>query len=158
MNRIDTRKLTVCSLAMLGCLVAANVFGQTNANPELVAKLPDVGPNILYAMCGQMLNNPASLMVIAFLCVWNYLLDDLPWVKPRYVKLFSVLSGEAIYWMFTTAETVPRSFPHPMAVFVANGTLCGFVAYAIHRQATVRALNLFGQWQGEKAVNNNQQT
>lgn len=136
-------------LGMTGCLVAANVLGQS-ANPSpLAAKLPDE-PNILYAMLGQVLNNPSSLLVVAFLCILCWLLDDLPFMNSKYVPHCSVIIGAAIYWMFTSDETVPKSFPHPLAVFVVNGTICGFVAFVVHRWAIARFINYFAANQTTK--------
>jgi len=136
-------KLFAGGLGMAACLIAANVLGQTNAPSELAAKLPDE-PNVLYAMIGQVLNNPSSLLVIAFLCIVCWLLDDLPFVNSKYVVHCSVVAGGSIYWMFTAAETVPRSFPHPLAVFIVNGCICGFIAFVIHQQAVSRFINYFG--------------
>jgi len=135
-------KLFAGGLGMLTCLATARALGETAAQTELAAKLP-AEPNILYAMLGQVLNNPSSLLVVAFLCIFCWLLDDLPFVNSKYVPHCSVIIGAAIYWLFTSSETVPKSFPHPQAVFVVNGTICGFVAFVIHRQAVARFINYF---------------
>jgi hypothetical protein len=100
----------------------------------------DVSENILAAMWMQVVNNPASLTVIGFLCVWAWLFDDLPFVSSRYVPHMTVILGEAIYWLFAGPSSVPKSFPYPMAVFISNGTLCGFFAFLVHRQIVSRII------------------
>jgi hypothetical protein len=134
-------KLLAGGLGMLFCLLASNVMAQTNANPALVAALPET-PNVLYGMYGQVLNNPASVMVIPFLMVLAWLVDDLPFINSRYVVHITVITGASIYWAFTSVDTVPKSFPHPLMVFVVNGTICGFVAFVGHRQAIARLINM----------------
>src|SRR6187455_2686997 len=80
-----------------------SVLGQsTNAIP--ITHLPGDGEqnNILYAMFGQVLNNPASMLVVGVLCIVAWLVDDLPFVNSRYVAHATVIAGGAIYWMFAT--------------------------------------------------------
>lgn len=134
----------IFGLAGMGSTVmAANVLGQNagNTSPAVAANL-SADPNILYAMLGQVLNNPSSLMVIAFLCICAWLADDLPFIPSKYVAHLCVVFGASIYWAFTSEETVPKSFPHPFAVFIVNGSVCGFVAFIIHRQAVARIIDL----------------
>ena len=140
-------------MGMLICLITSNIFAQTNANPGLVAALPD-GPNILYAMIGQVLNNPSSLLVIAFLGIVDWLADDLPLINSKYVAHISVITGACIYWMFTTESAVPKSFPHPYAVFIVNGCICGFVAAVGHRQIVARLINVI-QGNGNNSQSSN---
>jgi hypothetical protein len=90
-------------------------------------------PNILYAIYGQLWNNPSSLFVIGFLGVICWLMDDLPFVNSRYCQHYSVLIGMCTFWMFTSADTVPEYFPHPIAVLIVNGMLAGFIAFHAHR-------------------------
>lgn len=101
---------------------------------------PDVQANILSAMWLQVVNNPASLTVIGFLCVWAWLFDDLPFISSRYVPHITVILGESIYWLFAGPASVPKSYPYPIAVFVSNGTLCGFFAFLVHRQIVARII------------------
>jgi len=146
-------KIFLGTIGMLTTLLTARALGETAAQPELAelaAKLP-AEPNILYAMLGQVLNNPSSLLVVAFLCILCWLLDDLPFVNSKYVPHCAVVIGASIYWLFTSSETVPKSFPHPQAVFVVNGTICGFVAFVIHRWAITRFINYFDN---NKSTNN----
>lgn len=127
---------------MLSTILAAHA--QTNtpaAFATMSANLP-AGPNIVYAMLGQVLNNPSSLTVLAFLLIVSWLADDTPAFPSRYISHLLVVIGGSIYWMFTSETTVPKSFPHPQAVFVVNGTICGFVAFVAHKQALARLVNL----------------
>lgn len=124
----------------------AKAFAQTNANPNAVTQTGrfdggDVQANILSAAYHQILNNPASLMVIAFLCVLAWLCDDLPFINSRYVAHVTVVLGATIYWMFAGPESVPKTFPYPFVVLVVNGTICGFVAFVFHRQAVARLIS-----------------
>ena len=133
----------ILGLIGMGCtLMAANVMGQNAGNTAPTAVNLAADPNILYAMLGQVLNNPSSLLVIAFLCIVAWLADDLPFIASKYVPHLCVVFGASIYWMFTSVDTVPKSFPHPHAVFIVNGTICGFVAAVIHRQAVARIIDI----------------
>jgi len=145
MNQNNEMKMTAGLLGMSFLLVAANVLGQTNAEVTrpIVEAIPSKSPNILYAMICQVLNNPSSLLVVAFLCIVDWLVDDLPFIPSKYVVHCSVIAGASIFWMFTSRESVPSYFPHPLAVFVVNGSICGFVAFVIHRQAIVRLIGMF---------------
>ncbi|HEY1788580.1 MAG TPA: hypothetical protein VGJ73_10515 [Verrucomicrobiae bacterium] len=146
-------KLTFGFVGMLSTLLAARVMGQTTnaTTTSIVQGLPD-SPNILYGMFAQVLNNPSSLLVIAFLCILAWLADDMPFLPSKYVAHFCVVIGASIYWMFTSEATVPKSFPHPEAVFIVNGCICGFMAFAIHRQAIARIITLIhGQSEPNKS-------
>jgi hypothetical protein len=132
--------------AILGMLLTfglSKVFAQTTneSTASIVASLPAT-PNILYAALGQVLNNPSSTFVIAFLCVVAWMIDDTPIFPSRYIKHLCVVVGASIYWVFTSESTVPKSFPHPQAVFLVNGTICGFIAFVVHQQAVARLINL----------------
>ena len=135
----DKLKIILGGAGGLG-FFALSVLAQTNALP--VTPLPGpTDPNIMTAMFYQVLNNPASLLVIGFLCIVAWLVDDLPFVNSRYVAHATVMAGGAIYWMFATPDSVPHTFPYPIVVLVVNGTICGFVAFVIHRQAVARFIN-----------------
>ena len=97
----------------------------------------------------QVWSNPSSLLVVAYLCVFAWLLEDLPFVSNRYVAHYTVLLGMASYWGFALEKSVPAGFPHPQFVFVANGCICGFMAYVIHRQVVARMLEAFRQTKNE---------
>jgi hypothetical protein len=118
----------------------SKAFAQTNAAPAF-PESNDLQANILSAAYHQVLNNPASLMVIAFLCVLAWLCDDLPFINSRYVAHLTVILGAAIYWLFAGPESVPKTFPYPFVVLVVNGTLCGFVAFTVHRQMVARIIS-----------------
>ena len=141
MNPTHRRKLFFGGGGMIAILIfanALNAFAQGTAAPAAAF----TEGNIISAMYGQVLSNPSSLLVIAFLSVFAWLLDDLPFINSRYVAHFTVMLGACIYWAFTTERSVPATFPHPFAVFVVNGTLCGFVAFVLHRQLVARLINL----------------
>jgi hypothetical protein len=115
---------------------------------KALAQTGDVSPaatehtaNIVSASFYQVINNPASLTVICFLCVVAWLLDDLPFINSRYVAHISVIIGASIYWAFAGLDSVPKSYPVPHAVLVVNGTICGFAAFIIHRQAIARLIS-----------------
>ena len=145
---MNKRKLIYGGLGMLSSLMAAHAQTNTPASfTNAVNNLPG-GPNIIYAMYGQVLNNPSSLLVIAFLCIMAWLADDLPFIPSKYVAHLCVIIGACMFRFFTAESTVPTSFPHPQAVFIVNGTICGFVAYIIHRQAVSRIINLVRQSTG----------
>src|ERR1700761_7856746 len=119
---MNNSKITFGALGMLFTFLMARAMGQIT-NPvtaPLVQGLPD-SPNILYGMFAQVLNNPSSLLVIAFLCIMAWLADDMPFIPSKYVAHLCVVIGASIYWMFTSEATVPKSFPHPEAVFIVNG-------------------------------------
>jgi hypothetical protein len=136
-------KKEIAILGMLSSFGLSKVFAQTTneLTAPIVASLPGT-PNIFYAMLGQVLNNPSSMFVIAFLCVMAWVTDDTPVFPSRYIKHLCVVAGASIYWIFTSEDTVPKSFPHPQAVFLVNGTICGFIAFVIHQQAVARLINL----------------
>lgn len=152
MSRKNEIKIGAGIIGMGIFLTAARVFAQATPEPAkpLAVAIQSDGPNILYAMFAQMLNNPSSLLVIAFLCVVNWLVDDLPFIPSKYVKHCSVVTGASIFWMFTSRDAVPSYYPHPLAVFFANGTVCGFIAFAAHKKVTMRVINFFESKQSEK--------
>src|ERR1700744_2163222 len=125
---------------MASTVIAAHAASDVTAAPLAQQLPPD--PNILYAMLGQELNNPSSLLVIAFLCIVAWLCDDTPLINSRYIAHICVIPGASIYWLFTTWDSVPKTFPHPLAVFVVNGSICGFVAFLLPRHAVARLIHL----------------
>ncbi len=130
--------------AVFFCISKA--FAQTNQIAVPVS-LTDTQANIVAAAWHQVINNPASLTVIPFLCVFAWLVDDLPFINSRYVPHLTVILGGAIYSLFAGPESVPKTFPYPFMVLVANGTLCGFISYITHRQLVARAINFFREKQ-----------
>lgn len=118
---------------------ASQAMGQTNL-ADVPAAAPDAGANVIWAMYNQVARDPACAIVIVFLCVVAWLMDDTPIINSRYVAHLTVIAGASIYWLFTVPGSVPKNFPHPWAVFVVNGTICGFIAFVIHRQAVARVM------------------
>lgn len=141
-------KLGAGLVAMVSILTAARLLAQragemTNPPAGVFIQspaLPDASAGLAQAMFDQVLNNPSSLLLIAFLCVFAWLADDLPFLNSRYVAHCTVILGALTYWTVTSVASVPKTFPHPQAVFVMNGTLCGFVAFVIHKQAVARVI------------------
>lgn len=150
-------KLSLGSLIGVASLTASKVFAQADSQPLLPSVIPDT--NIASASIHQLLNNPASLTVIPFLCVIAWLCDDLPFIKSRYVSHITVIVGGSIYWLFAGPTSVPKSFPYPEAVLVVNGVMCGFFAFLVHRQAIARIINAVrAKTGGEPLSSNSNQT
>ena len=131
-------------LTMYCLLVASNVLGQTNDLPAQDHHV-NIEAGITTAMFYQVWSNPSSLLVIAYLCVFAWLLEDLPFVASKYVPHYTVILGMASYWGFAVEQSVPNGFPHPQMVFIANGCICGFIAFVIHRQVIARIVELVGK-------------
>lgn len=140
-------KFTFAGIGMLLILMVARSLGQSTNEPmaAMAAALPQdpAHPNILYACIAQILTNPAAALVILVICVADWLIDDMPFIPSKYVKHCSVAIGASIFWLFTSENTVPKSFPHPMAVFIANGIVCGFIAFVLHQQVVSRVIDFF---------------
>lgn len=137
------KKPLIGILGSAGSLLAAHA--QTGTLPALAQigdQLPANG-NVIYGMLMQILKNPSSLYVIILLCIVAWIIDDTPIIPSRYAKHICVVLGGCFYWMYATPSSVPNGFPHPYAVYIGNGTLCGFVAVIVHRQAVARVINLF---------------
>ncbi len=128
-------------------LFVATAFAQTNDSP-VASSMPDGQANIVSASFHQVLNNPASLTVIGFLCVFAWLCDDLPFINSRYVSHFTVMLGGGTYWLFAGPGSVPKNFPYPTAVLVVNGIMCGFAAFIVHRQAIARMISFVRERSG----------
>lgn len=131
----------------------SKAFSQTNLLAATGTEdRAEVQANIASAAYHQVLNNPASLMVIAFLCVLAWLIDDLPVINSRYVSHLTVIIGASIYWLFAGPESVPKTYPYPFVVLMANGTLCGFVAAVGHRQIIARLISMVRAKMGDAPV------
>lgn len=126
------------------CFLVSRALAQTNMPTNAMEWYAEPGvssaPNIVWAMYGQVVNNPASLMVIWVLCVLAWLFDDCPWINSKYVAHLTVVIGGSIYWMFAGPSTVPKTFPYSMPVLVSNGIICGFIAFVIHKQVVHRII------------------
>lgn len=56
-----------------------------------------------------------------------------------------MFAGGASYWAFAGFKSVPKElFPYPIVVLIANGIICGFLAWVIHEQIVLRIVNYFG--------------
>lgn len=135
-------KVIAGSSSIFSLMTMAQVLGQTNDAPAMVPDT-DVQAGIASAMLHQIASNPSSSLVIAALCVFAWLVDDLPFVNSRYVAHLTVVMGACIFRFFSLESAVPKYFPHPQAVFVVNGILAGFIAFVIHKQVVSRIINFF---------------
>lgn len=115
----------------------SKAFAQTNAQP-LLGTTPETTGNVLVGIWSQAVNNPASFSVIGLLVVVAWLCDDIPWINSRFVKHITVVAGMSLYWAFANPETVSKIYPHPLAIFLSNGAICGAVAYLAHWQIIER--------------------
>ncbi len=95
---------------------------------------------LLKAMFFQILNTPASLILILGLTIVTTAVD---WMIQATDKLSNrlimpvifcicVFIGGGTYWLFASPASVEKHFPHPNAVLAVNGLICGFVAFVIH--------------------------
>jgi len=135
-------KLFFGSISIFLLMAAAQVLGQTNDLPKIIPDIDSTG-GIVNAMLRQVMNNPSSVLVIAALCVFAWLVDDLPFVNSRYVAHLTVVVGAFSFRFFCLENSVPKCFPHPQAVFVVNGIIAGFIAFVIHKQVVSRTINFF---------------
>lgn len=129
----------------------SKAFAQTNFAPVL-GTVPDYTGNVLVGIWGQAVNNPASFSVIGLLMVVAWLCDDFPWINSKFVKHITVVTGMAIYWAFANPETVANIYPHPLAIYLSNGAICGAVAYLGHWQIVARIRNFLETKHAETKV------
>jgi hypothetical protein len=108
--------------------------------PESAPPAPAVNPEesltaLLKAMFFQVLKSPASLLVIIGLSIIAVVVEVVEWIPSNPVKIIlplCVFGGAATYWLFSPASSVDKHFPHPHAVLVVNGLICGLVAFIAH--------------------------
>ena len=115
-------------LALLLLFVVTAAFAQDvppPVNEESVISL-------LKAMVVQVVNSPASLLVIIGLVIIAVVFEVVEWLPSKVILPLCVFGGACTYWIFSPASTVPQHFPHPQAVLVVNGLICGVVAFVIH--------------------------
>jgi len=134
-------KITIGSLVGLLCFCVSKAYADATIPQNVIT--PDYTGNILAGILSQAVNNPASFSVIGLLMVIAWLSDDLPFIDSKYVKHLTVITGMSVYWTFANPETVSRIYPHPFAIYVSNGAVCGAVAYIAHWQITQRLRTLF---------------
>lgn len=130
---------------MVFALFAASAWAQTDSAPSADATAAVGGAasemdlNIVSAMFKQVLNSPGSLLVIVGLSILAWLIE-ISVVNNKVIPWICVLGGAGSYWLFSSAASVPKDFPHPAAVLVVNGLICGFVAFVLHGQLISRFL------------------
>jgi hypothetical protein len=91
--------------------------------------------SLLKAMFFQVLNSPASLLVILGLSIIAVVVEIVEWIPSNPVKVslpLCVFGGGSTYWLFSSPASVDKAFPHPHAVLVVNGLVCGLAAFLIH--------------------------
>jgi len=134
----QTIKTLSCFGVALLCF-AASVIAQLVTDP-VTPPSPGVTPNIFVAMYETIIHNPASLFIIIVLSALAWLLDELPFVNSKFVTHYTAIIGASTYWLFAFQTSVPKSFPHPVAVLACIGFVCGFVAGILHKQLVARAI------------------
>ncbi len=120
-------------LTTAGLFATSFLFAQTNfADPPVTGSPLTSGGDIdlFTAMWKQVVSSPASMLLILLWSIFAWLIDA-SFVTSRIIPAVCVLGGGASYWLFASPASVPHDFPHPVAVLVANGIVCGFVAYVI---------------------------
>lgn len=117
-------------------------FGQTNF-ASMTGTPPDYTGDVIAGIWKQSVSNPSSFFVIGPLMVLSWLCDDFTFINSKFVKHITVITGMSIYWAFANPETVSKIYPHPLAIYISNGCICGAVAYIGHWQITNRLRALF---------------
>jgi len=96
--------------------------------------------DIFKALYDQVVGSPGSLIVLALVAVIAFLVETLPFIDTRYMPHVCVTAGACLYWLFVSRATVPPNYPNPVAVLVANGAICGLIAWGIQAQLIRRLL------------------
>ncbi len=136
-------KILTASGIYLFLMTSARVLGATNDVAITPLPATDIQAGIITAMFHQVATNPSSGLVIAALCVFAWLTDDLPFIPSRYVAHLTVIVGAFTFRFFCLESSVPVYFPHPQAVFCVNGIIAGFIAFTVHKQIVARTINFF---------------
>lgn len=113
---------------------------------------PEQTGSVLTAFWMQAIYNPASFTAIGLLGVVAWLCDDLPWINSRYVKHITVIVGMCIYWAFADPATVSKIYPHPLAIYLSYGAVCGAIAYLGHWQIISRVRDFFATKQQQAST------
>jgi hypothetical protein len=136
------RQIRLIVLALIGTLSASKLMAQsTNDAANQLVSTGTFQSRIIAPFYDQVLNNPASLTAIVFLCIVAFVLDDTPIVNSRYVSHITITMGACTYWLFAGADSVPHYYPHPTAVLVVNGMVAGIVAGIGHRYVIALLVN-----------------
>lgn len=128
---------------IVSCLIAWApfiIFGQTIEDivePKQPAQSDEEfdAYTLIKTMILQVIKSPASLLVIVGLSVIAAVMEAIkicPSDPIRVILPVCTLGGAAFYWCFAPAASVDKAFPHPHAVFIVNGLVCGFVAFLLH--------------------------
>lgn len=124
-------------------------FGQTNeivVVPVVTPPAPAESASLLAlinAMVEQIINSPASLLVIIALSIISYVVEVSAWLPSKAILPLCVFGGASGYWIFSSAGSVSPYFPYPYAVLVVNGLVCGFIAFIFHASAIKWLINRF---------------
>ncbi len=118
-------------LTMLLLTVALAGFGQTNESDAVVVPMTSGGDLDLFtAMFKQMVSGPAAISMIVVWSIFAFLWDNSS-LNSKLIPWITTVGGSATYWLFSSRATVHHDFPYPVAVLVANGFACGFLAWAV---------------------------
>lgn len=98
----------------------------------------------LLAPIEQVINSPASLLVILGLTVIAYLLERWPNFNSRFIPHVCIVIGAVVYPLFSAKSSVPPTFPYPVAVLIVNGLISGFIAVIIHAKLVMFLVNKYG--------------
>lgn len=88
--------------------------------------------SIFSALVGQVVNNPASALVILPVSIVAIVLEMLSCVPNRLILPCCLTLGMLLFPGLVHRETVPPSFPNPLLVLILNGFILGFMAWAVH--------------------------
>lgn len=137
--------LAVAAMAL--ALMPLLLLGQTNVTEVTIIHEHPPGSGsfleILNAMIRQVVNRPASLLVIISLSIIAYVFETANWLPSKAILPICVFGGASIYWLFAGIGTVPHFFPYPHVVLFANGLICGLVAFILHKTLVEYLINRF---------------
>jgi hypothetical protein len=88
--------------------------------------------DIFSALIGQLLNNPASLLLILPVSILAFVFEKWKWFPSNLILPVCLASGMCLFPGLVNRSSVPTAFPHPLLVLILNGFILGFVAWAVH--------------------------
>lgn len=100
--------------------------------------------SIFTALFEQVVNSPASLLVILALSIVAYLLEIWPKFPSKVIPHICVALGMVCYPLFASRASVPPGYPNPLAVLVVNGLIAGFIATIVHVSLIAWLIKRFG--------------
>lgn len=136
--------LAVLVLVVIAVLSASTLFAQAPATNAPPATGPGMELDVFSAMWKQVANSPASLLLIPVFAVLAWLIET-SWVNSKIIPWVCIGGCAAVYPLFCSKSSVPNIFPSPLAVLIANGILCGFLAYVAHSQIIMRIVSAIGR-------------